>query len=61
MEGIFGKKSVTKFNVGGLFLQLIANEIIILKKTQYGMNLEWRIKEIAVPDSSDDNYILRQK
>jgi len=58
VEGIFGKKSVTKFNVGGLFLQLIANGIIILKKKQCGMHLEWRVKEIADPDSSDDDYIL---
>ena len=58
VEGIFGKKSVTKFNIGGLFLQLIANGIIILKKKQCGMHLEWRVKEIADPDSSDDDYIL---
>jgi len=40
MEGIFGRKTVAKFNVGGLFLQLIANGIIILKKSQCGTNLE---------------------
>ena len=58
VEGIFGKKYVTKCNVGGLLLQLIANGIIILKKKQCGMNLEWRVKEIVDPDSSDDDYIL---
>jgi len=47
-----------KFNIGGVFLQLIANRIIILKKTQCGTNLEWRVKEIADPDSRDNNYIL---
>jgi len=58
MEGIFGRKTVAKFNVGGLFLQLIANGIIILKKSKCGTNLERRVKEIPDPDSNEDDYIL---
>jgi len=58
MAGIFGRKTVAKFSVGGWFLQLIANGIIILKNSQCGTNLEWRVKEITDPDSNEDDYIL---
>ena len=43
IEGIYGETTVTKNNVGGLFLQYIANGIIVLRKTTGGEDLEWAV------------------
>ena len=58
IEGIYGKKTIAKYNVGGLFLQLIANGIIIIRKTKCGNDLEWALHEIPDPNSDDDDLIL---
>ena len=58
IEGIYGKKTVAKYNVGGLFLQLLANGIIMLRKNSKGDDLEWALQEISDPNSNDDDLIL---
>jgi len=39
-------------------LQLLANGIIVLRKTTKGDDLEWALQEISDPNSNDDDLIL---
>ena len=37
IEDIYGRKTIAKSSVDGLFLQLIANEILVLKQEKSGL------------------------
>ncbi len=55
IEKIYRRKTVSKFNVDALFLQLIATEIIELRNTQAG--LQWVFGRVQDPNNTRESIL----